>query len=107
MVIKKNNLCKYLCSVGDGEIVEFDVVEGEKGVEVVNVIGLDGVFVEGSCYVVDWCWYRCGYYGRCCGFFCNVGEIGEMKDGVFEGIQFQVYWNLIYCLRFCRGFVCL
>uniref|UniRef100_A0A8C0SQ00 CSD domain-containing protein n=1 Tax=Canis lupus familiaris TaxID=9615 RepID=A0A8C0SQ00_CANLF len=31
--IKKNNPRKYLCSVGDGDTVEFDVAEGEKGAD--------------------------------------------------------------------------
>ncbi|KAM4636419.1 Y-box-binding protein 1-like isoform 2-T2 [Discoglossus pictus] len=88
MAIKKNNPRKYLRSVGDGEVVEFDVVAGEKGAEASNVTGPKGAPVQGSRYAADRRRYRRGYYGRrrAPG---REGTEGEIKDGAPDVAQTQ------------------
>ncbi|XP_059829888.1 Y-box-binding protein 1-like [Hypanus sabinus] len=80
----KNNPRKYLHSVRDGETVEFNVVEGEKGAEAANVTGPGAVAAQGSRYVVDRNSYlRCNprHRGPSRNYQQNI-EGGEKGDGV-------------------------
>ncbi|MCJ8731645.1 hypothetical protein PDJAM_G00201850 [Pangasius djambal] len=79
--IKKNNPRKFLRSVGDGEIVEFDVVEAAKGSEAANVTGPGGVPVKGSRYAPNKRRFRRRFFPRPARPAQDDGKTGDSSAG--------------------------
>jgi len=87
--IVKNNPSKMVRSVGDGEQVEFDIVEGEKGNEAANVTGPGGIPVRGSPFAADRRFFRGRGRGFRRGGGFRRGPPRERRDEGYDGDRQQ------------------
>lgn len=92
--IQNHNPRNHLPSLGAGETMEFDVVEGQKNMQASSVIGPQGAAVRGSRYVVEWGLSRCHPQERAPWRHLPQGHLTrdtEGSDNTWEG-QAQPRW---------------
>ena len=96
--INANFTLQAVRSVGDGEVVEFDVVVGEKGNEASNVSGPEGVPVKGSPYAADRRRGSGGTRGRRGARFSRGGRGGAKSTGSDRVSHSSVILDCYYAL---------